>query len=144
MNRPLGASVLLPLEPREEKKSHDSPHGPYATVLYMSKADPELYLVSWVDYDPKFNFDPVKELEANRVNLVKTVNGKLLTSKKNCAERLSGVLSTGESTRIAFKSQVFIVGKRPYLLCYAFPPGKESLLNSAGFFIFSPRAESLS
>ena len=131
---PGGFSVLLPAEPREEKKNHDSPHGPYTTVLYISKADPELYLVSWVDYDPKFNFDPVKELEANRDNLVKTVNGKLLTSKKITLSGYQGLEFTGESARIAFKSQVFIVGKRPYLLCYAFPLGKENVPNGAKFF----------
>ena len=127
-------SVLLPVEPREEKKNHDSPNGPYTTVLYISKADPELYLVSWVDYDPKFNFDPVKELEANRDNLVKTVNGTLLTSKKITLGAYQGLEFTGESARIAFKSQVFIVGKRPYLLCYVFPPGQESIPNGAKFF----------
>ena len=127
-------SVLLPSEPQEEKKTQDSPHGPDTTFLYISKASPELYLVGWVDYDPKFNFDPVKELEANRDNLVKTVNGKLLTSKKITLSGYQGLEFTGESARIAFKSQVFIVGKRPYLLCYVFPPGKESVPNGAKFF----------
>ena len=127
-------SVLLPAEPQEEKKTQDSPHGPYTTILYISKASPELYLVGWVDYDPKFNFDPVKELEANRDNLVKTVNGKLLTSKKITLGGYQGLEFTGESARIAFKSQVFIVGRRPYLLCYVFPPGQESVPNGAKFF----------
>jgi hypothetical protein len=127
-------SVLLPAEPSEDKKTQDSPHGPYTTVLFMSKADPEVYLVGWVDYDPKFNFDPVKELEANRDNLVKTVNGKLLTSKNITMSGYQGLEFTGESARIAFKSQVFIVGKRPYLLCYAYPLGKGSVPNAAKFF----------
>ena len=131
---PGGFSVLLPAEPREEKKNTDSPHGPYTTVLYISKADSEVYLAGWVDYDPKFNFDPVKELEANRDNLVKTVNGKLLTSKKITLSGYQGLEFTGENARIAFKSQVFIVGKRPYLLCYVFPPGQESAPNGAKFF----------
>ena len=40
-------SVLLPVEPREEKKSHDSPHGPYATVLYIPRRTQNFILSVW-------------------------------------------------------------------------------------------------
>ena len=50
--------------------------------LFTSKGKGEIFAVGWVDYDSKYNFDVQKELEANRDNFVKDVQGTLGSTTK--------------------------------------------------------------
>ena len=131
-------SISLPAQPTEDKKTVESPHGPYTSTLFTANGTGEFYIVGWVDYDPKFVFNPEAELDANRDNLIKGVNGKLLSSHKITRGGYQGLEFTGEfaveSRSFGLKSQVFIVGKRPYMMTYVFLQGKESLENGGKFF----------
>ncbi|MGH9970321.1 MAG: hypothetical protein ACREBG_21370 [Pyrinomonadaceae bacterium] len=126
-------SVVMPGAPREQKETTDSPHGPYTTYLYVSRADDETYIAGWVDYDPRFNFDAQKELELNRDNFVKGVNGKLRTTSDIALGDYPGIEFTGTFQSSSFRSRVFIVGKRPYILIAIFPTGKDSSQNTSRF-----------
>ena len=131
-------SVLLPTQPKEEKKTTPTPYPAYTSTMYTVNVTGHLYLVGWVDYEPKFVFNTDKELEANRDNMVKALNGKLLTSNKSILSTYPGLDFTGEfvvrERQFLFKAKVLIVGKRPYLLTYVFPQGQESIPDGNRFF----------
>lgn len=131
-------SILLPKQPKEEKKTTATPYPSYTSTMYTANVAGHLYLVGWVDYEPSFVFNTDKELEANRDNFVKAVKGKLLTSNKITLGAYRGLDYTGEflagDRQFLFKAQVFIVGKRPYLLTYVFPQGQESIPDGNRFF----------
>lgn len=131
-------SILFPKQPTEEKKTIATPYPSYTSTMYTANVTGHLYLVGWVDYEPKFVFNTDKELEANRDNMVKALNGKLLTSNKSILSTYPGLDFTGEfvvrERHFLFKAKVFIVGKRPYLLTYVFPQGQESIPDGNRFF----------
>lgn len=116
----------MPGKPAEEKETKESPQGPYTTNLVQGKSNGEVYLAAWVDYDPKFIFDTQKELDANRDNFVKTVNGTLSNSTRVTYKDNPGIEFEGTSPNFSFKSRVYVVGRRPYMLIVLFAAGTES------------------
>ena len=120
-------SVLLPSKPEETKDTKDSPIGPYTVHLFTSKSASEIFLVGWVDYDPKFHFDDQKEMEANRDNLVQSLKAKVLDTKQIKLDDYAGIEFTAENEQVAIRSRVYIVGRRPYqLIAVHFKPTPES------------------
>lgn len=136
-------SILMPVQPKEDKKTVDSPDGPYTTTLFSSiSPDHEIYLVGWVDYDPKFNFGVQAELEANRDNLVKGLKAKLLSTTPVKLGTHPGIEFKAELTGQAdIVSRVYIVGRRPYQLIAVTPAGRDASANRERFFSsFQPAA----
>ena len=129
-------TVLMPAEPKEEKKTSDSPQGPYTTVLYSSKSpENEIYLIGWVDYDPQFKFGVQAELEANRDNFVKSVKATLLSTTPVKLGTHPGIEFKAEIPgRFDIVSRVYIVGRRPYQLITVTPAGRDFSANRARFF----------
>ena len=142
---PAGApfSVLMPSEPKKDEKTSESPNGPYTTTLYTSVSpDRELYLVGWVDYDPKFNFGVQAELEANRDNFIKGVKARLLSTTPVKLGTYPGIEFRTELTgQFDIVSRVYIVGRRPYQLIHLTPAGRDASANRERFFTsFKPSA----
>ena len=127
-------SVLMPAQPTEQKETKESAYGPYTTNLFLSKGNGEMYMAGWVDYDPKYNFDAQKELDANRDNFVKAVKGTLGSTTRITFKDNPGIEFDGSTPNFSFKSRVYIVGKRPYMLAAAFPAGGEGSPNINKFF----------
>ena len=129
-------TVLMPTQPKEDKKTSESPHGPYTTVLYSSKSpEGEIYLVGWADYDPKFKFGVQAELEANRDNFVKSVKAKLLSTTPIKLGTHPGIEFKAELTgKVDIVSRVYIVGRRPYQLITVTPAGRDVSANRERFF----------
>jgi hypothetical protein len=129
-------SVLMPSEPKKDEKTSESPNGPYTTTLYTATTpERELYLVGWVDYDPKFNFGVQAELEANRDNFIKGVKAKLLGTTPIRLGTYPGIEFKAELTgRFDIVSRVYIVGRRPYQLIQLTPAGREASANRERFF----------
>ncbi len=120
-------SILMPTQPTEQKETKDSASGPYTTTLLQSnKGNGEVCLAAWVDYDPKFNFDTQKEIEANRDNFVKTVKGTVVSTTRITHRGNPGIEFQGTAPNFSFKSRVYVVGRRPYMLIVLFPAGGES------------------
>ena len=128
-----GFTVLMPGEPKENKSTQQSPYGPYTTYLFTARDAGEFFLVGWVEYDPKFNFDVQKELEANRDNFVKGVKAKLLTTTRASLGANPGIEFTAESEQAFFRSWVYVVGRRPYQLIAVSPKGVAPSANVARF-----------
>ena len=129
-------TVLMPTQPKEDKKTSDSPIGPYTNYLYTSVSpEREIYLVGWVDYDPKFNFDVQAELEANRDNFVKGMKAKLLSTTPIKLGTHPGIEFKAELTgEFDIVSRVYIVGRRPYQLIMVTPAGRDASANRERFF----------
>jgi hypothetical protein len=129
-------TVLMPSEPKENKQTSESPNGPYTTCLFTSvTADHEIYLVGWVDYDPKFNFGVQAELEANRDNFVNNVKAKLLSTTPIKLGTHPGIEFKAElEGKADIVSRVYIVGRRPYQLIIVTPTGLDSSAAHARFF----------
>jgi hypothetical protein len=135
-------SVLMPAQPTEQKEAKESPYGPYTTTLFISNGKGETYLAGWVDYDPKFNFDGQKELDANRDNFVKAIKGTLGSTTRITFKDNPGIEFDGTAPNYSFKSRVYIVGRRPYMLVAAFLAGNEASPNINRFlssFELAPR-----
>jgi hypothetical protein len=128
--------ILMPTQPKEEKNTSDSPNGPFTTTLYSSfSPEREIYLVGWVDYDPKFNFDVQAELEANRDNFIKSANAKLLSTRPITLGTHPGIEFKAEITgRADIVSRVYIVGRCPYQLITVTPVGRDASANREHFF----------
>ena len=129
-------TVMMPSEPKENKQTSDSPQGPYTTYLFSSTSpEREIYLVGWVDYDPKFNFGVQAELEANRDNFVKSLKAKLLSTTPIKLGTHPGIEFKAEIPgRFDIVSRVYIVGRRPYQFITVTPVGRDASANRARFF----------
>jgi hypothetical protein len=128
-------SILMPGKPAPEKQTSQSPIGPYTTYLFTGRGNGQIFLVGWVDYDPKFTFDPQKELEANRDNFIKGVKGRLTGATTPIKlGTYNGIEFTAESEQANFRSRVYIVGKRPYQLIAVTMKGAAESPETARFF----------
>lgn len=129
-------TVMLPSKPEENKQTADSPNGPYTTYLFTSSGPArEIYLVGWVDYDPRFKFGVQAELEANRDNFVKNLKAKLLSTTPIKLGRHPGIEFKAElEGKADIISRVYIVGRRPYQLIVVTPAGGDSTANRERFF----------
>jgi hypothetical protein len=136
-------TLLMPAQPKEEKKTSESPNGPYTTYLYSSVSpERELYLVGWVDYDPKFKFGVQAELNANRDNFIKSVKATLLSTTPIKLGAHPGIeFRAAVEGKADIVSRVYIVGRRPYQLITVTPAGRDSSANRERFFSsFRPAA----
>ena len=136
-SKPGNFSVLMPVQPTEDKKTTtttDTVGKPvsYTSNLYLARGDGEIYGVGWVDYEAGYRFDPNKELELNRDNFVKGVKAELTSSNGTLLAAYPGLEFTAKTDQMFFKSQVFIVGLRPYMLIHVFKT--ENAANSKKFF----------
>ena len=129
-------TILMPSEPKEDKKTTESPSGPYTTYLYSSiTPEREIYLVGWVDYDPRFNFGVQAELEANRDNFVKNLKATLLSTTPIKLGTHPGIEFKAEVPgRADIVSRVYIVGRRPFQLIMVTPAGRDASANRVRFF----------
>ena len=127
-------SVLMPSTPTEKTETTDSTHGPYTTHLFVVKDDTSVYLIGWVDYDPRFNFNRQAELEANRDNFVKGIQATLLSTRATVINGYSAIEFTAEAGERIFKSRVFMVGRRPYQIVIGSPKGTDDTASVNRFF----------
>ena len=127
-------SILVPTVPEETKETTPSDHGPYTTYLFITREPSYVYLIGWVDYDPSFNFNRQKELEANRDNFVKGVKATLTSSQSMQVDGYPVVEFTCDTTERTFHSRVFMVGRRPYQIVIGYPKGQSEVAPIAKFF----------
>ena len=127
-------SILVPTAPEETKETTQSDHGPYTTYLFITREPTNVYLIGWVDYDPSFNFNRQKELEANRDNFVKGVKATLTSTQSMTIDGFPVIEFTCDTTERTFHSRVFMVGRRPYQIVIGYPKGQSEIAPIARFF----------
>jgi hypothetical protein len=118
-------SIMFPDQPSVQTDSSTT-YPAYTTKLFLSKTKTDLYVVGWVDYEKSYVFDAQKELEANRDNFIKAINGTLVESKNVDFKGYKGVEFSARAGSYFWTSKVFIVGRRPYQLLAGSNSGKES------------------
>ncbi len=114
-------SVLMPVLPEEKTETTPSEHGPYTTHLFISRDTTNVYLIGWVDYDPKFIFNKRSELLANRDNYIKGINSTLISTETMKLDGYDALEFTAEANGRIFHSRVYMVGRRPYQIVIGYP-----------------------
>lgn len=127
-------SILMPGVPEASKDTVDSQPGPYTTHLVVFKGERNVYLVGWVDYDPRFNFNRQAELEANRDNFVKNLKATLVSTRALKIDGYQAIEFTAETPQRTFRSRVYMVGRRPYQIVIGSPKGVDDSQNVDKFF----------
>ena len=127
-------SVLMPALPEDKVETTPSDHGPYTTYLFISRDTRNVYLIGWVDYDAKFNFNRQSEMEANRDNFVKGVKATLTGSRSLTIDGFQVLEFTADTDDRTFKSRVYMVGRRPYQIVIGYPKGDGAVAPVARFF----------
>lgn len=127
-------SVLMPAIPEDKVETTPSEHGPYTTYLFISRDATNVYLIGWVDYDAKFNFNQQSEMEANRDNFVKGVKATLTGSRAMTIDGFRVLEFTADTADRTFKSRVYMVGRRPYQIVIGYPKGDAAIAPVQRFF----------
>jgi len=127
-------SVLMPEIPTDKEETVNSEHGPYTTHMFTVRSTKSVFFIAWVDYDPAFKFDPTLELEANRDNFVKGIQGTLLSSQNIRFDGYQTLEFAVETPSHVFRSRVYMVGRRPYLLVAGTPKTADDYFNVKRFF----------
>lgn len=113
-----GFSVLMPGPdvPVDKAETSTGASGPYTTHLFIQRSDKGPFLVGWVDYAPSMRLNVQGELAANRDNFVKGIKAKVTYEKPITLGTNLGIEFIAEAEGVTFKSRVYIVGRRPYML----------------------------
>ena len=127
-------SVLMPEIPKDTVETTPSDHGPYTTYLFIARDERNVYLIGWVDYDAKFNFNRQSEMEANRDNFVKGVKATLTGSRALTIDGFQVIEFTADTADRTFKSRVYMVGRRPYQIVIGYPKEDALIAPVARFF----------
>ena len=127
-------SVLMPALPEDKVETTPSDHGPYTTYLSIARDERNVYLIGWVDYDPKFNFNRQSEMEANRDNFVKGVKATLTGSRSLTIDGYQVLEFTADTIDRTFKSRVYMVGRRPYQIVIGYPKEDATIAPINKFF----------
>ena len=127
-------SVLMPALPEDKVETTPSDHGPYTTYLFISRDTRNVYLIGWVDYDPKFNFNRQSEMEANRDNFVRGVKATLTGSRSLTIDGYPVIEFTADTADRTFKSRVYMVGRRPYQIVIGYPKEDATVAPITKFF----------
>lgn len=127
-------SVFMPGTPKDQVQTTPSEFGPYTTRLYRLIHPRHVFLIGYVDYDPSFNFDRQAELAANRDQFVKNLKATLVSSRNVTIDGYSALEFTAVTDERIFKSRVYIVGRRPYLIVISSPKGVDDSFALNRFF----------
>jgi hypothetical protein len=129
-------SVLMPGpgEPKDDSETKNDPKlGSYTTHLFMQKTDKGLFMTGWVDYAPTVKLDVQGELAANRDNFVRGIQARVTSERPVKLGDSPGIEFTAESEQATFKSRVYVVGQRPYMVVAATLKGESDAANVERF-----------
>ena len=129
-------SVLMPgpREPEDRPDTKTDPKfGQFTTHRFVQKTDKGLFWVGWSDYAPDLRLDVQGELAANRDSLVKHLNARVTSERPITLGDSPGIEFTAESEQATFKSRVYVVGQRPYMVIAATLKGLEDSANVERF-----------
>lgn len=129
-------SVLMPGpgEPKDESETKTDPRfGAYTTHLFLQKTDKGLFMAGWVDYAPTVKLDVQGELAANRDNFAKGIGARVISEQAIKLGDSPGIEFNAESEQAIFKSRIYIVGQRPYMIVAATLKGSNDDANVGRF-----------
>ena len=130
-------SVLMPGAdaPRLRTNLRTDPRvGTYSSAFFTKKADKGFFTAGWVDYASGVSLDAQAELRASRDNFIKGVKARPVSERPVTLEGHPGLEFTAESGQAVFKSRVYVVGTRAYLLTAVTYKGFDDAANVNAFF----------
>jgi hypothetical protein len=128
-------SVMLPATPTENIEKGPSSNGPHTTHTFSVKSPSgTIFMIAWVDKDPRSNFNPKRELEASRDKFAQTLQAAILNTRLTTIDGFQALEFTAETQAFDIKSRVFIVGRRPYQIIFASPRGLDTAADLDRFF----------
>jgi hypothetical protein len=127
-------SVLLPAEPISQI---DSSTASITKMLLAKNTLNEYFAIGWTDYESGHDFDAQEELEANRDNFIKGINGTLISTTNAKFSGYQAIEFVAQAGNFYWTSKVFLVGKRPYQLLVGSNTGKASEFESKFYNSFS-------
>jgi len=125
-----GFSVMIPSVPKEQNKIDET----YSSHSLSAVTPSTVYIVEYGDYAPSIHLDVPGELAANRDNFVKSVEGKLISSKEINLDGHPGLEFIAENSQASMKSRVYVIGNRVFTLAVAVLNGKSDAENVDRFF----------
>ncbi|MFS8084269.1 MAG: hypothetical protein ACMG6H_01430 [Acidobacteriota bacterium] len=116
-----GFSVMMPAKPQEEV----TPREDFTSHFFRVTTPNVFYEAGYVDYAPSFRLDAAQELEANRDSFLKTINAKLIDSKKITLDGRSGIEFTADGNQASIKSRIYLFGSRMFQITVASGKGRD-------------------
>lgn len=115
-----GFSVLLPGKPeRSEGEIAPDQGGPGKTWFYTVTGEDSLFLVGWGEYAPSFKFENQAELDANRDNFVKGIEGDLGAQRAITLGTAPGLeFDFSKAGQLFGRGRTYIIGGKPYQLVF--------------------------
>jgi hypothetical protein len=129
-------SVLMPgpTEPKDEPETRTDPKAGQTTVhRFLQKTDKGLFWVGWCEYAPDARLDAQGVLAANRDSLVKSLNARMTSEHPVALGDSPGIEFVAESEQATYRSRVYVVGQRPYLVIAATLKGLDDAANVERF-----------
>ena len=114
---------------------------PYTSHIFLKRSDKGIFMVGWTDYAPGYKPNSQGEMTANRDNFVKGQNATVTYEKAAKLGNISGIEFIAESAKYTFRSRVFMVGPRPYMVLAGTFAGMNDAANVERFldsFQFTP------
>jgi hypothetical protein len=109
-------SIMMPSHPEKQDEKKDTEYGPILTQIWLSRvstsAGMAIYLAGITDYP--IDVDSKTELDLDRDNFLKAVNGTLVSSTDITLGTVPGKEFVGKSATHTFKSVVFLKGRRVF------------------------------
>ena len=127
-------SVLIPEIPTDKTETIQSDPAPYTTHFLKVRGLNSAFIIGWAEYDPSFDPNPSHELELNRENFIKGINGSLITNKSLTLDGFPSIEFTAETASMLYKSRIYLVGRRPYQLLAITAKGLDDSTNINRFF----------
>ena len=90
-------------------------------------------MAGWADYAPTVKLDVRGEMAANRDNFVRGVEARVTSERPITLGDNPGIEFTAENEQATFKSRVYVVGQRPYMIIAATLKGLEDSANVERF-----------
>lgn len=129
-------SVLMPGpgEPQDKPEIRTDPKAGPATIhKFLQKTDKGMFWVGWCDYAPEMRLDAQGVLSANRDGLIKSLNARMTSEHPITLGDSPGIEFVAESEQAIYKSRVYVVGQRPYMIIAATLKGLEDSANVERF-----------
>jgi hypothetical protein len=130
-------NVLVPPgEPKKEVKTARNANGPYTLSLFaFITPEGEVYIVGWVEYHGKVNFDAQVELDTNRDTFIKSFNAELLsTTPIQLGEHPGIEFKAARAGQLNLVARFYIVDRRPHILLMVAPVGRDTSADRERFF----------
>ena len=130
-----GFSIMLPAEPEQRALPHETKEGRTLSPMYELTQGGFKYVVSYMNHPASVEGDERDKLLSMAAEAVITsAGGSVVSNTSLSLDGSPGREVVGEVKGFSYRSRVYLVGHRVYLLIVWLPPNKADSENAAKFF----------